>query len=278
MVTEEITMVIDDPLREIGRFEQPYLYYRYADSTPRPTVLIFPLFGDDIWVDKLAAKHFWRKGFNTLIVISQETLGDHSRPLSRLNNVLTRYTIVARMSIDMMEGFPETDPARIFGYGMSMGGIRTAWAFGVDPRIRKVGIVAAGGDVAGMITDTDYDTLADTRDARMIAENLPDRASFRAYLNEALTTDPTDFACLRHPEDVIMVMSSNDNYVRNVYQEKLYDAFSRPGEGRYPGLIRSPIGHMQTGALFHIYVNRLAEFFHAPLKTPPADDPAHSWD
>ena len=30
MVTEEITMQVNDPMRELGKFEQRFLYYRYG--------------------------------------------------------------------------------------------------------------------------------------------------------------------------------------------------------------------------------------------------------
>ena len=177
--------------------------------------------------------------------------------------MLIRYTIAARMGIDMLEGFPETDPDRFFAYGMSMGGIRSSIFFGVEPRIKRAGVIAGGGDIPGMISDTDYDALQEARDARMAAENIPDLASVRAHLDKALTVDPLDFACLRDPEDITFVISSNDQYVRNKFQEKLFTAFSRPREGRFPGAIYSRTGHLTTGGRFYWWANNFADFFHA---------------
>ena len=59
------------------------------------------------------------------------------------------------------------------------------------------------------------------------------------------------------------MISSNDRYVRNEFQEKLFAAFSRPREGRFPGAIYSHSGHLTTGGRFYQWANRFAEFFHA---------------
>ena len=49
-----------------------------------------------------------------------------------------------------------------------------------------------------------------------------------------MTVDPLDFGSLRNPEDLLMVIGEGDRFVPEAYQEKLYAAFSRPLEGRYP--------------------------------------------
>jgi hypothetical protein len=262
--TEEIIMVVDDPLRRIGRYQQHFIYYRPSIPGPLPTVLVLPLFGDAMWVDKLAAMRFCRLGFNAMIVAPAESPSDTSRHLDQINEMLIRYTIGTRMGIDMLEGFPEADPDRIFAYGMSMGGIRSALAFGVEPRIRKAGVITAGGDLPGIIADTEYGTLSKTRDARMAAEQIPDLATFRTYLEKQMTADPLDFACLRAPEEIFFVTSSRDRYVPDEYQKKLYDAFSRPPERRFPTLMRSPTGHLTTGARFYWYAELMADFFRSP--------------
>jgi hypothetical protein len=165
------------------------------------------------------------------------------------------------MGLDLLETFPETDKNGFFAYGMSMGGIRSALAFGVEPRIKRAGVIIGGGDIPGMIADTRYTTLSNTRDARMLAERIPDLESFRVRLKNVMSMDPLDFACLREPEDFMQVLSTRDNYVNDVYQKMLYDAFSKPQEGRFPSAIHSRAGHFVTGAKFLRYVNRLADFF-----------------
>ena len=263
IVTEEITMLVDDPLRQIGTFEQKFLYYRHRGSKPRPTVILLTLFGEAEILDKLSARFFCRNGFNVLLVIPAEALSDSGRPFDQVNDLMIRHIITARMGVDMLERFPETDPERIFAYGTSMGGMRAAMLFGVEPRIRRAGVVTAGGDLPGIVSDTEYGLLREIREARMAKENIPDLASLRAYLNKVLTVDPIDFACLRDPEDISFVISSSDQYVKHEFQQKLFDAFSRPSEGRFPAAIHVRAGHLFTGGRFPEWTTRTAKFFHA---------------
>jgi hypothetical protein len=263
IIIEDLTMVINDPLLRSDTFEQKFVYYRRPSAEPRPTVLVSTLFSEDVLVDKLAARYFCRKGFNALLVIPSENLSDHDRPLKQSNEVMIRQTIVGRMGIDMLEKFAENDPNRIFAYGVSMGGIRTALLFGVEPRIKRVGVIACGGDIPGIVSDTDYGTLRKIMDARMAAENIPDRIALRAYLDQVITADPLNFAHLKAPEDITLVVSSNDDYIRSEFQQKLRNAFSRPQENRFPSVIYSKVGHISTGVQYIRWVNHFAKFFHA---------------
>ena len=256
-------MLVDDPLRQIGTFEQKYLYYRHRVSKARPTVILLTLFGEVVTLDKITARFFCHKGFNVLLVIPVEGLGDAGRPFDQVNDLLIRHIITARMGIDMLERFPETDPERLFAYGTSMGGMRAAMLFGVEPRIKRAGVITAGGDLPGIVSNSEYGFLREILEARMAAENIPDFISLRAHLDEVLTVDPLDFACLRDPEDIAFVISSSDLYVKNEYQQKLFDAFSRPHELPIPPSINAHTGHLITGGRFPEWTSRFAKFFHA---------------
>ena len=264
MVVEDVRMAVRDPLGRLGRFEQRFIHYRWAGGGARPTVVVCPLFGDGMLFDKLVARRFCRRGFNALVVLPAEQPGDVSRPLAELDDMFIRYTIMVRMGIDMLEGWPTTDRERIYGFGISMGAIRAALAFGVEPRIRKVGLLAGGGDIPAIIADTAYGTLRAARAARMAAEAIPDLAGLRARVEDELDIDPLDFACLRDPEDVFMVIVSADSYVRAVHQHQLRRAFARPGEGRFPVVVESRAGHIVTACRFGHYVDRMAGFFGGP--------------
>ena len=142
-----------------------------------------------------------------------------------------------------------------------MGGIRTALAFGVEPRIKKAVEIVGGGDLPGIIADTHFKLLKGVRDARMAIEGIKTIAAFRLYMKKAMTVDPLDFASLRDPEDLMVVMGEGDRFVPDAYQQKLYDAFSRPAEGRYPALLRSGKGHLVTAIEIGKYVDEAVEFF-----------------
>lgn len=256
---EKIELVISDPLRQLGEFRQEFIYYRTTKPGPRPTTLIFPPFVPQK-LDDWSAAHFTRKGFNAIIIAPAESLTDTTRPLDKVDDMLIRGVIVARMCVDLLETFPEVDKEKIYAYGISMGGIRTSLSFGVEKRIKKAIEIVGGGDLPGIIADTRFKLLKELRDARMQAEGLATVEDFRAYMKKVMTVDPMDFARLRNPEDILMVLGQGDRFVPDAYQEKLYSAFSRPEEGRYPVTKRSIVGHLPTAAKFMRYIDLFADF------------------
>ena len=256
---EKIELLISDPLRQLGEFKREFIYYRTTRPGPRPTTLIFPPFVPQK-IDDWSAAHFTKKGFNAIIIAPSESLTDTTRPLDKVDDMLIRGVIVARMCVDLLETFPEVDKEKIYAYGISMGGIRTSISFGVEKRIKKAVEIVGGGDLPGIIADTRFKKLKGLRDARMQAEGLATVEDFRAYMKKTMTVDPMDFAGLRNPEDIFMVLGNGDRLVPDAYQKKLYSAFSRPKEGRYPLAKRSILGHYPTAVKFMRYIDLFVDF------------------
>jgi dienelactone hydrolase len=259
--TEIIELLVNDPLRQLGEYKQQYRFYKTIQAGPRPTVLVYTPFSGAKTLDAWTAVHFAKKGYNAVVIMPSESLTDKTRPIDKTDDLLIRESIAARMCIDLIETFPEVNKKRVYATGISMGGIRTVLAFGVEPRIKKAAEVVGGGDIPGIIADTHFVMLTKTRNARMKIEGIANLADFRAYMEKVMTVDPLDFASLRNPEDLMVVMGKGDRFVPDVYQKKLYDAFSRPQEGRYPVLLRSGTGHIVTAFEIGKYVDKFAEFF-----------------
>lgn len=256
---EEITLVINDPLRQLGEFKQELIYYRTSQPGPRPTVLVFPPFCPQK-IDDMSATYFTKKGYNAVIIAPSESLLDTTRPFDKVDDMLIRGVIAARMSIDLLETFPEVDKEKIYAYGISMGGIRTSLTFGVEPRVKKALEIVGGGDLPDIIADTHFKLLNGLRDTRMGIEGITSVEEFRAYMKKVTVVDPLDFAVLRNPEDIFLVLGHGDRIVPDIYQKKLYMAFSKPQEGRYPYVKRSIVGHYPTAAKFMRYINLFVDF------------------
>jgi dienelactone hydrolase len=260
---ESISVLLNDPLRQRGEYNQEYLYYRTTQGGRRPTVIVFPPFSGTKTLDAFTAIKFAKRGYNAVIVIPTESLTDKTRPLDKTDDLLIRESIAGRIAIDLLETFPEADKEKIYATGISMGGIRTALFFGIEPRVRKAAEIAGGGDLPGIIADTQFSMLKKVRDARMQIEGIATIPEFRTYMQKVMTMDPLDFAGLRNPEDILMVMCEGDVFVPDVYQKKLYDAFARPQEGRYPAVVRSGKGHLLTSGAIEKQVNDSFDFFEA---------------
>lgn len=258
---ETIDVPLNDPLGRRGEYLQRYFYYRTALPGPRPTVVVFTPFSGTKTIDAWTAVAFAKRGYNAVIVVPAESLTDESRPIDQTDDLLIREAIAGRIAISLLETFPETDRERIYATGISMGGIRTALFFGAEPRVKKASEIVGGGDLAGVIADTRFTMLKKVRDARMKTEGIPTLEAFRAYMQSVMTVDPLDFGALREPEDLLMMMGEGDVFVPDVYQKKLYDAFSRPAEGRHPAVVYSGKGHLLTAAGINEQVRLSADFF-----------------
>ncbi len=166
-----------------------------------------------------------------------------------------RYTIMVRMGIDMLEGWPTTDRSGSTVSGSAWGRSGGAGLRGraADP---EGGFAGGRGDIPAIIADTAYGTLRAARAARMAAEAIPDLAGLRARVEDELDIDPLDFACLRDPEDVFMVIVSADSNVRAVHSTSCAGrsrgrgrAASRWWSSRAPGTSSPPAasGTTSTG-------------------------------
>lgn len=258
---EGIDVLLNDPLRQKGEYSQEYFYYRTAQPGPRPTVVIYTPFSGTKTIDAWTAVKFAQRGYNAIIVVPTESLTDQARPLDRTDDLLIRECIAGRIAIDILETLPEVNKERIYATGISMGGIRTALLFGVEPRVKKASEIVGGGDLPGIIADTQFSMLKKVRDARMRIEGIPTIEGFRTYMHKVMAVDPLDFGGLREPEDLLMFMGNGDVFVPDAYQKKLYDAFSRPQEGRHPVVVQSAKGHLITAADIEKQVSNSFDFF-----------------
>ena len=258
---ENIEFRINDPLRQLGEFKQEFQFYRSMLRGPRPTVLVFPPFSGAGYINKWVSEYLTAKGYNTMVVVPAEDITDATRPLEKGDDVFIRNIISARMCIDLLETLPEVNKSRLYAFGISMGGISTSIAFGVEPRIIKAAEMVGGGDIPGVLVDTNYYKLKNLRDARMKIEGIKTLEDLRTYLKKTIVIDPLDFGPLREPEDLMMVMGHGDTFVPDRYQAKLYNAFSRPLEGRHPVRVDSSWGHVITTLSYKKYIDQAAEFF-----------------
>ncbi len=259
--TEKLAARVRDPLGQNGDFTQEYLIYRPDRKGPRPVVLVFPPFGGVGHISDWVGSYYAHKGYVAAVVLPVEDVGDTSRPMAAANGVFIRNIIMARLFIDYLETLPEVDMGGVYAFGISLGGINTALAFGVESRISKAVEVVGGGDIPGILAGSGYYKVKRLREAWMRAEGIKTPAELREKLTAMAVADPVDFGVLRRPEDLLMVIGHGDTFVPDQYQWKLFQAFSRPEEGRYPALVESGSGHIITSLDYKRYINLAGEFF-----------------
>ncbi len=159
-----------------------------------------------------------------------------------------------RRTVDLLASRPEVDPQHIGITGISLGGIVSASAAALEPRLSRAVLILAGGDVGYII-----EHARETRELRETIAQLP--AAQKAKLQEALAAvEPlTHAAGLRDRAKagkVLMINAAEDEVVPPTCTEKLAAALGiadkvvwLDGLGHYTAMAALP-RIMQTTATF----------------------------
>lgn len=160
-----------------------------------------------------------------------------------------------RRTVDLLASRPEVDPQLIGVTGISLGGITSASAAAIEPRLSRAVLVLAGGDIRYII-----DHAPETRELREVIERLP--ADQRAELEKALAAvEPlTHAALLRDRAEagkVLMINAAEDTVVPPHCTKKLAAALGiaerivwLDGLGHYTAMAALPRIMESTVAFF----------------------------
>lgn len=151
---------------------------------------------------------------------------------------------IARL-VDLLQARPEVNPTNIGIAGISLGGIMSATAAGMDPRLHRAMLMLAGGDLTKMIHHA-----RETRPLSRMIQNLPpeERVSVEKQL---LAFDPLTHApALRERAQkgrVLMLNAAQDEIIPRECTEKLANALGLSnkviwfeGLGHYTALAELP--------------------------------------
>jgi isopenicillin-N N-acyltransferase like protein len=170
-----------------------------------------------------------------------------------------------RRAADLLSSRPEIDPSHLGITGISLGGILSATAAGMEPRFSRVGLLLAGGDLKTIIHHAD-----ETRQLSLMLRQLPEskRAAVEAKL---LAIDPLTWApALREraqQDRVLMINAAQDEVIPPDCTRKLAAALGMPERVVwFEGL-----GHYSAMAEFPRALRLLADFFARDL--PPGFAP-----
>jgi len=116
---------------------------------------------------------------------------------------------------------PEVDPRQVCITGISMGGIMTALAAGVDGQFARVVPILSGGDLATIIFHA--------HESRKLRAAMEAKGMDRDAAAEALAAvEPLNYATRIGPDRCLMINASNDEVIPKETTEKLCKAAGGP--------------------------------------------------
>ncbi|NUQ62681.1 MAG: alpha/beta hydrolase [Pirellulales bacterium] len=160
-----------------------------------------------------------------------------------------------RRTVDLLASRPEVDPAHIGVTGISLGGIASASAAAIEPRLSRVVLVLAGGDLGHIIRHA-----RETRELQEVIDRLS--AEQKSRLDQALAgVEPLNHASKLRDRaadgKVLMINAAEDDVIPAECTRKLADALGiadkiiwLDGLGHYTAMAALPRIMQSTVAFF----------------------------
>jgi pimeloyl-ACP methyl ester carboxylesterase len=208
-----------------------------------PLVLLLPITRGD-YFSRSFAVYFAEQGYACVRFRSQGDIGRlYGSPVSLalFRDLLRARVIDARRVLDWALTRQEIDGNRIALVGMSHGALVGSLLTAVEPRIRAAALLLGGGNLAGVIRDSDQSSLERIRDSVIAEEGLTRESFYESVAPTLEDVDPLTYAALVSPRKVLMINARFDRVIPRPYVESLWRAFGRPE------LVWLPSGHYTAG-------------------------------
>lgn len=209
-----------------------------------PTVLISPILaGNDLYIREFA-RHFAARGLNAVIVYRPKEVFSSDRPLSDIEAHFQESVIQLRQVIDWLEEQDSVDTERIGSFSISLGAVLTAILAAVEPRVKATVLGLPGGQIAKTIMASQDKAIRKRRGNYLKENNLTPEEALRE-LQEAIVSEPMEFAPAVDPKRVLMISGLFDRVLGFKRSMDLWRALGRPRwillpTGHYTAVFATP--------------------------------------
>lgn len=223
-----------------------------------PGVIVLDILQGNALLPRMMAKWLAREGIAALY-ISMPYYNDrrpkgavHERMMlddPRLTLDVLRQTVMdIRRAKALLASRPEVDPDKIGITGISLGGIMTALAAGVDGHFYRVVPILGGGDLASIVF-----TAPETRRIRDI---LPQKGITQTDLAQMLApVEPMNFASRIRADNCLMINADKDKTILKANTQALANAIGNPQ------MIWTPLGHIDSAIYLPNILQKTADYF-----------------
>jgi dienelactone hydrolase len=237
-------------------------YFKNRKTGKLPLLIMVPAIRGISGRERSITNYFLKQGYHVAILEPVKNIINGTIALQEFQNTLLSFVGAVRSTIDVMIKKEEVDSNNVFLWGSSWGAIYSTIVFGADKRVNAAVIIAGGGSLPDIVTESKQEYVEKYRKERMKQENLATEEAFRQKMKEYVTIDPVDFARRRGPEEVYYVMSLKDKSVPTDYQDLLLEAFVRTGNKK-----KYRKGHAMTLMLSHYFHHKVySDFFNKRLR------------
>ena len=234
-------------------------YFQPRCPGKRPAVIVLHILGGDFPLSRLFCNSLAQHGVAALFVklpyygprrgagVSRKMVSPD--PHETLEG-MTQAMLDIRRATAWLAARPEVDDQELGVFGVSLGGITSCLAGGVEPRIQNVCALLAGGDMSRV--DWEHRELREVREKWLATGGTKDQ-----YFEVLRPIDPVTHAAGARGKRILMLNAADDELIPRACTESLCLAFGEPEIHYYSGGHYTVIRHLLSAVL------RVSQFFAA---------------
>jgi hypothetical protein len=243
----------------------PGLYFQPPGPGPFPAVVVLHILGGDFVLSQTVANSLARKDVAALF-IKMPYYGERRRPGNprrmMSNNVpetvagMTQAALDIRQAIAWLRDRPEVDDEDLGITGISLGGLMSTLGAAAEPRIRKVGIQLAGGNLAIAFWDNPRPESGELREQWERAGGTRE-----SFIKALAPIEPTTHGPLLRDRHILMLAARKDEIFPESSTIALWKSLGEPKI-----IWLEDAGHYTSLLYIMRETERLGEFLKKPLK------------
>ncbi len=235
-------------------------YFRPHGSGKHPAVIVLHILGGDFNLSRLFSRQLAADGVAALF-LKLPYYGPRRQPgeKARMISENPRETVAGmrqgildiRRGVAWLAAQHEVDADRLGVFGISLGGITSALAVSIEPRLASACLMLAGGDVARVAWD-------DPKMARLRERWLADGGTKEEFFDLWKKIDPVTYAERARGKPILMLNAAHDEIIPRACTESLWHALGEPEIVWYEAGHISAIRYLLDG------LGRVSRFFAEP--------------
>lgn len=201
--------------------ESRIVFDHYVARPGAGTVIILPLTGGEVILDRFYARALCGRGLNAVVAKTWSHDTESGISLDVHDNGFLRGVVAIRHVLDFV-------PGRVGVIGTSVGALYEGLALGVVDRLDAAVFVVGGGGLPQILAQSDETGVAKLRAARYAAMGISSADEYEKILEANLSLDLMKFLPPAKKKPVLMITALKDSTVPTSSQIALWEKLERP--------------------------------------------------
>jgi hypothetical protein len=220
--------------------------------------VVLPPTGGENFTDRQVSSSLCQKGIRT--VLFNYSQGINHDPLD-----LTLHDVLTVQFLNQLRRVLADQARPTVVIGASLGGLYVSIAKGLADQknpewlelqwLRGAVMTVAGGSLAEILTTSTIEGVTELRNLRRKAGLFENLSQYQQILENSIALDPLYFANERAPNEVLMFISTNDEYVPTANQFQLWEAWGKPQR-----VVMSTNHRLTVARVYHFETDTIANF------------------